>query len=335
MIAQLSSDYVRTQPGIIKDRLLSYFLFEGRPLTTKGRWINPFVLAAWHASFRVPFAVPPAAPVFILGQGRSGTTLLGKVLGLHPDLCFLNEPKALWHAATGQDDLIGTYSDTPGRYVMDESDVTPNNTQRLQRAYCMVSTLTGRRRVLDKYPELLFRHAFVSAVFPQAKKIIMFRDPWQIAGSIAAWSAKHGDPQDDWWGRHGRKWRLLCDEVLRPDPALAGLAGRLHLITRAEDRAALEWIATVRAALRLQGNDAENTRLVLFEDMARNPVGVVSELLTFCGLGPAPTVLDYAGRAVSVPRSYHPPNIDPEIQAQIEPLWGQLTACVARVRTKE
>ena len=35
-------------------------------------------------------------PVFIVGCGRSGTTALGEVLGRHPLLAYLNEPRDIW-----------------------------------------------------------------------------------------------------------------------------------------------------------------------------------------------------------------------------------------------
>jgi hypothetical protein len=36
---------------------------------------------------------PLTRPVFIVGCGRSGTTILGEMLGRHPQLAYLNEPR--------------------------------------------------------------------------------------------------------------------------------------------------------------------------------------------------------------------------------------------------
>ena len=36
-------------------------------------------------------------PVFIIGCGRSGTTILGKTLSNHPKIKYLNERRDLWH----------------------------------------------------------------------------------------------------------------------------------------------------------------------------------------------------------------------------------------------
>ena len=38
-------------------------------------------------------------PVFIIGCGRSGTTILGETLSSHPKIKYLNERRTLWHRA--------------------------------------------------------------------------------------------------------------------------------------------------------------------------------------------------------------------------------------------
>ncbi|MGR3343711.1 MAG: sulfotransferase [Paracoccaceae bacterium] len=145
-------------------------LFEGRPLTTRGRWINPLVFAGYRLWSALPLRGRELRPIFILGVGRSGTTVLGTILALHQDVGYLNEPKALWHAALGNDDLIGSYSDQPGRYRMTRADAGAQPVRRLHRNYRAFLWLSRSRRVVDKYPELLFRNAMIDAAFPGAKK---------------------------------------------------------------------------------------------------------------------------------------------------------------------
>ncbi len=98
MPAQLDSLYIRTRPTKAVSRLISYALFEGRPLTTRGRWINPLVFALSGTLKTLPQIKKVKKPIFIIGMGRSGTTILGVVMSMHRDVGFLNEPKALWHS---------------------------------------------------------------------------------------------------------------------------------------------------------------------------------------------------------------------------------------------
>ena len=48
MFAQLNSLYLKTRPYKVFSRLVSYGLFEGRPLTTRGRWINPLLFKLFN-----------------------------------------------------------------------------------------------------------------------------------------------------------------------------------------------------------------------------------------------------------------------------------------------
>ena len=135
MIAQLSKIYIDYKPTKTISRLVSYFLFEGRPLSTKGQFINPILLIFYRIIQFLPQLKKIQKPVFIIGMGRSGTTVLGKVLSLHSDLGFLNEPKAMWYFANNQDDLIGSYSDEAGKYCMDSVDATQSTKKRITLFY--------------------------------------------------------------------------------------------------------------------------------------------------------------------------------------------------------
>ncbi len=209
MVAQIDATFVRARPWKVWPRLLAYVLFEGRPLTTRGRWINPLVFAGYRLWSALPLHHRELRPIFILGVGRSGTTILGTILALHRDVGYLNEPKALWQAALGDDDLIGSYSERPGRYRMTRADAGENVVRRLHRYYRAFLWLSRSRRIVDKYPELLFRNAMIDAAFPGARKILLLRDGADTCQSIKAWSEGLSRGDIDWWGRDRRKWHLV------------------------------------------------------------------------------------------------------------------------------
>src|SRR6185436_2775660 len=120
MIAQLNKEYIKTRPTKLFSRIVSYLFFEGRPLTTKGSWINPFLFFGYRIISFLPQIKKVESPIFIIGTGRSGSTLLGMLLSMHKRIGFLNEPKALWHFAYNKEDVIGSYSTDGANYKLDE-----------------------------------------------------------------------------------------------------------------------------------------------------------------------------------------------------------------------
>ena len=124
MVAQIDSGYLWTRPFKAFSRLVSWSALEGRPLTARGRWINPLVLFQFALLKQLPQLKHVKAPIYILGTGRNGSTLLGKVLSLHQDVCFLNEPKALWYSILSETDVIGSYSASYGKFRLSVDDAS-------------------------------------------------------------------------------------------------------------------------------------------------------------------------------------------------------------------
>lgn len=319
MVAQIDARFAIARPWKIWPRLLAYTLFEGRPLTSRGRWINPLVFAGFRLWSVLPLRYRDMRPIFIYGVGRSGTTVLGTILALHRNVGYLNEPKALWQAALGDDDLIGSYSTTPGRYKMSREDLQARQVKCLGRFYRAFLGLSFTSRVVDKYPELLFRNGLIDAAFPDARKIILLRNGADICRSIENWSREHGDQQADWWGRNGQKWQLLINELVAPDPWFAGALPAIQAITRDVDRAAMEWIVTMREAMRLGADGDQNLLFIRYEDLLRDPGRILANILNFCDLSNDRVMLDYGVQILRPGSNHSSPNLIPELQ----PLFDQ------------
>ena len=125
MLAQLDWAYIRARPGKAVSRLLGYAFFEGRPYTARGRWINPLVRLHLRLLGWLPCLKAVKQPVFIVGMGRSGSTILGRLLSLHPEVGFLNEPKMIWHRLLPEGDVVGNYSSGPATYRISGEAVRP------------------------------------------------------------------------------------------------------------------------------------------------------------------------------------------------------------------
>ncbi len=322
MVAQVDRLFLAARLWKLWPRMLAYALFEGRPLTTRGRWINPIVFAGHRLWSILPLRSLERPPVFVLGIGRSGTTVLGTILALHKDVGYLNEPKALWHAALGDDDLIGSYAPSPGRYRMTETDANADKVKRLHRSYRAFQALSFSRRVVDKYPELIFRNGLLDAAFPGAGKIVLLRDGYEAIQSIDEWSQLHEQDRTDWWGLDHRKWHSLLTDIVDQDPYFDPVREAIHALDRHVDMAAVEWIVTMREIQRLLSCSRDRFLVVRYEDLAEFPRETLLRICDHCGLGRDEVMLRH-GEAIMGPR---PPRPRPDLNPALRPLFEETMA---------
>ena len=108
----------------------------------------------------------PHPPIFVIGSTRSGTTMLGRVLGGLPGMVYWHEPKTvsrIGHAYRSHDRA------TP-------KDATKVATHHIRRAMLRFQREGGDARVVEKNPRNAAKVAFLHAVFPEAKFIHIYRD---------------------------------------------------------------------------------------------------------------------------------------------------------------
>ena len=306
MIAQLDPLYIKTRPTKMLTRLISYALFEGRPVTTKGRWINPLVFSLLKTVSETPVGAQLCEkwkravekPIFILGTGRSGSTILGIVLSMHRHVGYLNEPKAMWHLIHPNEDVIGNYSNAEAKYRLTAEDATAAMRQCAHRLFGAYLASTFSQRVVDKYPELIFRVDFVRALFPDARFIFLVRNGWDTCHSIATWSERLGvrvnGETHDWWGVEDRKWHLLVEQLVEPDLVFAECAAEIQHFDRHLDRAMVEWIVTMREGLRVMETLPADVHQVRFEELTSQPDETLARLCDFCELPVDARFLHYA-----------------------------------------
>ena len=322
MIAQLDSHYIRMRPNKAVSRLISYALFEGRPLTTKGRWINPLVFTLFALEKRLPLLNKVKRPIFIVGTGRSGTTILGLVLSIHRDVGFLNEPKALWHTIYPYEDLIGSYSCETARYRLSAEDVTDEIIQSAHRLFGAYLTVVASKRVVDKYPELIFRTAFVRKIFPDAGFIFIVRNGWDTCQSVKGWLKRFGTQTKgeiyDWWGVNHRKWHLLVNQLVATNPDFKGIVDEVNNLECQVNRAAVEWIVTMREGLRLRQEWSDSVYMLHHEKFISQPHQSLTKLLEFCELPIDQAVFDYARQILSPTPPYTCCDLNPAIRPLFE-----------------
>lgn len=328
MIAQIDRDYLGYGLAKTARRIASYGLYEGRPLTTKGRFINPMVFAWLNTLAVLPGEPRIERPIFITGLGRSGTTILGILLSLHGEVGYLNEPKALWHVIDPRQDINGNYSSSGAFFRMESKDVDAAIRLRARRLFGRYLSFTACGRVVDKYPELIFRVGYVRAIFPDAKFIFITRSGADAVPSVVQWSkrlgVKSGAHIDDWWGRDDIKWNYLREQLILPDPAYQSVWTVVARELDHANRAALEWIVTMREGLDQEKRHPDAVVRIAYESLLANPVGELERLQAMCGLEPDPDVADYARKRLYDNPAKGWPELHPDVDALFRQTMTQL-----------
>jgi hypothetical protein len=113
--------------------------------------------------------------VFIVGSPRSGTTILGEVLGRHPDIINWYEPYFVWDWHVGNLDTD----------VRTEGQATDATRRFIRREFDLFLRKAGKKMIVEKTPENSFKIPFLHAVFPNAKWIHIVRDGRDVTLSIS------------------------------------------------------------------------------------------------------------------------------------------------------
>lgn len=301
MIAQIDKEFWKISKRKSFTRLFCYLL-EGRPLTTKGRVFNKILSIYFRTLSSKRSAKVQIA--YIIGIGRSGTTILGKTLGMHKDIAFLNEPKAIWAYAYKHEDIIGSYNTHIGKLVLTEEESNSKTRSLLTSFYRNVLRLTGNTLVVDKYPELVFRIGFVKSLFPNAKFIFLYRNPFETLNSIYKWSEQHRAEnkrvKNDWWGLNNRKWEVIKEELILPSSTYSNM---IPMLTKYDSdplsMAAIEWIVTMDYGIFVIHKYSKDVLLIDYNELVENKHRCVHMLCEFLGVNSDPNVFSYVDASIN------------------------------------
>lgn len=211
----------------------------------RGRAARP----AWTPT---PAAGPGIRPVFVGGTGRSGTTIVGRLLGAHPDYRLVPFEIKFLTGNRGLCDLVegnATYDQFRklmlGRWY---DSVVPTGTRRgvarfLERA-AVVDALDALRdeldgdrfhagagfvhRLLDPLaiasgaggwvemtPTNIISGERLLRIFPDAKLVHVIRDGRDVACSVVQWFWGPNDVDEalDWWAERLEKGLMACERL--------------------------------------------------------------------------------------------------------------------------
>jgi len=117
-------------------------------------------------------------PIMLIGNVRSGTSMIHDFFNLHPEVAAWYEPRTIW-----------TYAD-PGRRHdrFDEHDATPKVTRYIRRRFLAYQRGHDGLRVMEKTPSNVMRIPYVRALFPESKLLYLVREPFaNLASSEKRW----------------------------------------------------------------------------------------------------------------------------------------------------
>ena len=123
------------------------------------------------------------APVFIIGCGRSGTTILGETLSKHLEIKYLNERRDLWHKYYPEFNVWEANTNKP-KIIANKCDVSETKNLNLRKLFFKLQVLNSSKILLEKLPINSFRLHFLKQSFPEAKYIYLTRNGLEVSKSI-------------------------------------------------------------------------------------------------------------------------------------------------------
>ncbi len=194
---------------------------------------------------------------FILGVARSGTSILGELLAVHPKTFYIFEAHSVWElGGMGQNES----------HRLAEVDATPELMVKI-RAWFKYKSIPDRL-ILEKSPRNTLRVPYVHSIFPEGRFIHIIRDGRDVACSLVP-------------GCGGDKWLHLKPPSWQ----------KLFVQYQGAVRCALVWQESIRIAL--DDLAQVNHLQVKYEDLVQTPREVAEKMLSFLGLDNNPAVYDF------------------------------------------
>lgn len=189
-------------------------------------------------------------PVFIVGMPRTGTTVLERILGGHPQVADAGELNDFQHAVSLASDRFiqfpsGT-EDVAALATVDPGAIGRNYLERTGPRY------GGRSHLVDKNPQNFFAAGLIASALPQARIICLVREPVDACFSnlkelFAPGAYPYSYDLDD-LADHYARFRRLADHWRNSLP--------------------------------------EQFLCVAYEELVADPVQVAGRVMEFCGLPP-------------------------------------------------
>ena len=299
-------------------------------LKATGRAIKYGVLK-WDADRRIgkknvdDSAIGTVSSAYLIGCGRSGTTVCGEVLRRHRHVRYFFEPYHLWATIDPTIDVLNLYQLGAASFILDADRCTEESRRRFNRLLLDRAHSAGASLMLEKTPFNACRIGYLDALTPNCKFIHLVRDGVDVARSIERLSLDRGygivgkPDLNRWWGRAGSKWTALS-----ADGAAANYFNdEIPLLLSYESKGAYEWLVSLAEVDRWRDRLGQRLLEITYDALTENPEKILREICQFLDL-PAPAKwlaasarqIDKARRNFGVPLVLPPAMADAFNQAQ-------------------
>lgn len=147
------------------------------------RWPK-LLLAAIHTrnplAHRIVASLPRKhldRPIFVVGLPRSGTSVFVRHFAGHPDLAHWSEAPAVWDA---------DYRSSEKDHRWTDEDADEKTIRRIDSNFAWYTQWKGKARFVNKHPRNSLRLPFLMAGWPEARIIVVERDPRAVVWSLVS-----------------------------------------------------------------------------------------------------------------------------------------------------
>ena len=206
----------------------------------------------------------------IIGCARSGTSILGELIGSHPEVNYIFEAHHIW-------EIAGLGVNESHRLL--DIHATPEVKEKIREYFKLQQ---GESKiVVEKCPRNVLRVPFVRAVFPEAKIIHVIRDGRDVVCSLLP-----GIGGDEWGHLRPPTWKILMQNY-------EGIK-----------RCALAYKAIMEIAL--QDLKLVPHFQISYEDLVLEPNTIADNIFNYLGLRASPETKEFCGKIQDdIISSYH------------------------------
>lgn len=223
---------------------------------------------------------------FIIGCGRSGTTILGKVFSQHPDIGYFFEPYHLWSAINPRTDVLNFYHQLDAYLLMNASHWDEKAEIRFNHVFLEHLPNPKTSLVIEKTPLNAMRIGYLNALAPKAKFIHIVRDGVDVAYSIEriALTSSYkiaSQPQlNQWWGVRNYKW-----EALSRDGVSAGYyPDDVAQLYDHRSKGAYEWLVSLGEVDRWRDELSDRLYEITYNQLITQPEATLQGICNFLEL---------------------------------------------------